>query len=398
MKHYLLFVQQAWPLLAFGFLSVFWGNFGQSFFISWYGTPIQESLGISASRYGAIYSAATLASGLLIMLSGGLIDRWPLRRFMRVAALGLFAACVLMASVRHEAVLLVALFMLRFCGQGLLPHMAQTTMGRYFQVNRGKALSISASGVPGGEIVLPVLAVMLIGWLGWQCSWWVIAAAVLVLYLPASHALLGRSRFEEEQLPGRRDGAVPDAGRREMLRDYRFWLALPAILMGPFIITGVFIQQGYVLSEKGWSAEWLATCFILYGIVHWLSSMLVGVLIDRFSARRLLRWMLLPLVLAMLSLASLEGQWVAVLFMLFLGMTIGTVNTVSGALWAEVYGTGRLGSIRSLIAALMILSTAAAPVLLGVLIDQGVQAFTVFGSAALLVVLTMLMSWGAYRL
>src|SRR5690554_1032581 len=46
LQSYFRFITQSWPLLAFGFLSIFWGNFGQSFFISWYGTPIQESLGL----------------------------------------------------------------------------------------------------------------------------------------------------------------------------------------------------------------------------------------------------------------------------------------------------------------------------------------------------------------
>jgi len=36
-------------MLAFGFLTVFWGNFGQSFFVSWFGASIQQGLGLSSA-------------------------------------------------------------------------------------------------------------------------------------------------------------------------------------------------------------------------------------------------------------------------------------------------------------------------------------------------------------
>ena len=81
MQRYWQFVASSWPLLAFGFVSIFWGNLGQSFFISWYGASIQDSLSLSAGAYGTVYSSATLLSSLVIMAFGGMIDRWPLRRF-----------------------------------------------------------------------------------------------------------------------------------------------------------------------------------------------------------------------------------------------------------------------------------------------------------------------------
>jgi hypothetical protein len=37
MNSYLSFIRQQWPLLAFGFVTIFVGNFGPSFFLSWYG-------------------------------------------------------------------------------------------------------------------------------------------------------------------------------------------------------------------------------------------------------------------------------------------------------------------------------------------------------------------------
>jgi MFS family permease len=401
MRRYLQFVGGYWPLLAFGFLTIFWGNFGQSFFISWYGASIQESLNISATTYGSIYSLATLASGLSIMAIGGAIDQWPLRRFVVAVAVGLTAAALVLWQVQHVWMLCLGFYLVRLCGQGLLPHTAQTTMARQFEVNRGKALSLSASGVPFGEVVLPLLAVGLISALGWRNSWVVVAFSVPLLYLPAALGLLHLARKRGQYIPfvasTNPQAQRKAAGRREMLRDRRFWLALPSLMAGPFIVTGIFIQQSFILQQKVWTPAWLATCFIVYGVVHWLSSLATGVLVDRFTAQRVLPVMIIPLGLAMFVTANLEGMWVAPLFMGLMGITIGAAGPVSGALWAEVYGTEKLGSIRSLVTSLMILTTALAPVVFGAMIDAGqtvTQMLNVMGAG---IVVAVVMAFFSYR-
>lgn len=402
MRTYWQFITQSWPLLAFGFVSIFWGNFGQSFFVSWYGAPIQASLNLSAGAYGSLYSGATLASSLMIMLFGGMIDRIPLRRFAMIVATGLLLACITLSVSYNLWLLFVGFFLLRLFGQGLLPHTAQTTMARCFDNHRGKALSISASGVPVGEVILPILAVALIAALGWRNSWLVLALTVPLIYIPLVHWLLRRSpiAYDPPLLHQPHANNKNSGGRRQMLKDYRFWLALPAVLAPPFLVTGVFIHQGFILQQKAWSPEWMASCFIAFGVAHWVSSMTAGLLVDRFSARRLLPLLMLPLAIAMFSLVWFEGHWLALLFMTLLGITIGTSSPVTGSLWAEVYGTQKLGSIRSLMTSLVMISTAISPILFGVLIDQGISIGTLYGGAGVGVILAgslVLFSYGRER-
>lgn len=405
MRRYLRFVADYWPMLAFGFLTIFWGNFGQSFFISWYGAAIQTSLGISATTYGTVYSLATLGSGLSIMAIGGAIDEWPLRRFVFAVAVGLALAALVLSQAEHVALLLLGFFLVRLCGQGLMPHTAQTTMARQFGANRGKALSISASGVPVGEVVLPLLAVALIGSLGWRGSWTVVMLSIPLLYLPLAFILLHvaqkRGLYQPVDRSREQHAQRGAAGRRQMLADRRFWFALPALMAGPFVVTGIFIQQSFVLAQKDWTPAWLATCFILYGVVHWLSSLAAGVLVDRFTAQRVLPFMVMPLGLAMFAAANLEGQYVALLLMGLMGTTIGASGPVGGALWAEVYGTEKLGSIRSLVTSLMVLTTALAPVLLGAMIDAGqsvTQVLNTLGAGVLVAVVMVFFSYKPERI
>ncbi|MDB1124822.1 MFS transporter [Vibrio algarum] len=193
MNSYLNFIRLQWPLLSFGFLTVFIGNVGQSFFLSWFGADIQKDLVLSATDYGMIYALATLCSSMTIMFVGGLVDKWDIRPFVTVVAVLLVVACVVMSYVVSPLMLFFAFFMLRLAGQGLLPHTAQTTMIRSYSHQRGKAISLASSGVAFGEVILPIIVVLLISWIGWRSSWLVFASVVAFVYLPLAYILLAKS-------------------------------------------------------------------------------------------------------------------------------------------------------------------------------------------------------------
>ncbi|WP_419912868.1 hypothetical protein [Hoeflea sp.] len=59
--------------------------------------------------------------------------------------------------------------------------------------------------------------------------------------------------------------------------------------------------------------------------------------------------------------------------MALLGLSYGLSSTLFGALWPEIYGTKHLGSIRAVVIALMVFSTAMGPGVTGFLIDFGID-------------------------
>ena len=127
-----------------------------------------------------------------------------------------------------------------------------------FSLNRGKGLSVATTGVPLGEIILPSIAVLLIAQFGWQQSWLIIALSVPLLYLPLALFLIKRGKniqYAEHDPSADNEASKPlieDGSRRTLLADYRFWLALPTVLVSPFIVTGIFIHQGFFLPQMGW--------------------------------------------------------------------------------------------------------------------------------------------------
>ena len=62
--------------------------------------------------------------------------------------------------------------------------------------------------------------------------------------------------------------------------------------------------------------------------------------------------------------------------MALMGASAGAATVLFGALWAEIYGTDNIGSIRSLGVTLQVLSTAVAPALMGALLDAGLRLET----------------------
>jgi MFS family permease len=62
-----------------------------------------------------------------------------------------------------------------------------------------------------------------------------------------------------------------------------------------------------------------------------------------------------------------------VLFMIASGITTGFATSISGSLWAELYGTKYLGEIKSVITSGVVASTAISPGLMGYLIDHNIS-------------------------
>lgn len=418
---------QSLAALAFGFLAVFGGNFGQSFFVGFFGEEIQQSLNLSASAYSSAYSLATLVSAMTVIWLGGLIDRIALQHYVLLVVIGLGLATAILSQSTNLLMLAVGLYLLRLFGQALLPHAGSTMMARAFDKHRGKALSIASSGFPAGEIILPILAVTLIAVVGWRSTYLFIAVFLVFVLLPILLWLIQFSRLyrfnpdktstqnidqiksqSANQNRKNSDSSITEKQstlstkkmgvRRALLKDYRYWLALPGLMAGPFVATGIFIHQDFIVASKAWTATLLATGFVVYGIIHWLSSLASGVLVDRLGATKLLPFFSIPLLIALVIVAFAVGEWVVFAMMIFMGVTIGVSPPITGSLWPEIYGTANIGVIRSVNVAIMVFATSLSPVLFGVLIDNAIPLQHILIGCAVYVGLSIvLMSFSYFR-
>ena len=382
------FVRDDPRLLAYGFLLTLSSTFGQTFFISLYANYIKADFSLSNGEFGAAYSFGTLASAALLTWSGHWIDRLDLRLWTKLVAGLLALACLALALAQNFIMLVVAIFLLRQAGQGLMTHTAMTSQARYYDSARGRAVATAGLGFTLAESFFPALGVMLALALGWRQTWLLYAALIIVVLLPFSLWLLRGHDGRHARYLGRDDGSGTAGGdqpgghmhevltrprrhwrRRDVLADGRFYVLLPVVLAPSFIFTGLFFHQVQLAADQGWPIGFWALTFVAFSSASLFGAVFSGIVIDRIGAIRVLPALLPPLGLGCLILSQSNEVWVAWSYMLLAGVTAGIMSTFFGAFWAEAYGTRHLGGIRALATALMVFSSALSPVIMGLLID-----------------------------
>ena len=370
-------------LIAFGFLAAFASSYGQTYFIGIFGPAIQSEFGLSHTAWGTIYMFGTLGSALLLPWSGKQIDRLDLRLYTSLVFLLAVVACIVTALAINGLMLVVAIFLLRQSGQGLLSHVGITTMARYFDSGRGRAIALATMGFAVGEAFLPFAAVLMIAALGWRWSYGVTALVLALVLTPAALWLLrghlDRHRAHLVQLAAPRaseESYTRSWTRAEMLRDPRFYLLMPGILAPAFVLTAMFFHHLNLADAKGWSHPWMTGSYVIYALAVIMTSLAAGPAIDRLGAARLVPYMLIPMILAMVVVAQFHAPWIAWPYLFLIGVSTAIAHTAVSAMWAEMYGVTHLGAIRSLATAIGVLASALGPVTLGTLMDHGVSIET----------------------
>jgi MFS family permease len=363
--------------LGFGFMLAFLSSPGQTYFIGVFGPEIQALFDLDSGSWGRIYMMGTLLSAVVITWSGTLIDRMDLRLFTTLSLGGLVCACLVIGSVSSTAMLVLAIFMLRQFGQGLTSHAGITSMARYHAADRGKAIALAAIGFSTGEALLPLMAVYSIQIWGWRETYFGTAVFVslaipVVLWLLKGHASRHASLLRRLNDPVSVDGQQAGHTRRQMLSEPLFYLMLPAMIAPSMIMTAMFFFPAEIAKAKGWSSLWVTGNYWTYSIATVLTIISSGILVDRFTAGRVVPPFLLPLAAALASLAISDQHFMVWPFMLLMGISSGLYFTGLSALWAELYGAKHLGAIKSLTNAVMVFSSALGPALVGFLLTRGI--------------------------
>jgi len=368
-----MFNNLKFKVILFGFIFTFFSSFGQSYFLGLFNSSIRETLSITHGQFGTIYASATLCSSLLLIWVGKKIDDVNIFKFAFFVIILLSFACFFFSKISSVLLLFVAIFLMRFSGQGLMSHTASTTISRYFTKTRGKALSISWFGLSSAEFIMPVLMVYLLTIISWQ-NLWVIFSITVLIFLPIVSFLLIKNLnldSRESKDENIKDEEIKQWKRIEVIKDYRFYIISLNMLAMPWIFTGFAVFQSFVQTSKGWGPYTIAQSFMSYSIFSVLTLFLSGYLIDKFTSRKLLIFMNIPLLLSAIVLFFFDTPIIAFVFLGLVGISNGFANILGSSTWAELYGVKHIGSIKALTTALMVFATAFGTALYGFLIDIG---------------------------
>ncbi len=360
-------------VIIFGFIFTFFSSFGQSFFLGLFNAPIRNELGITHGQFGNIYATATIFSSLLLIWVGKKIDEYQIIYYSFFVILLLFFSSLFFSFINSIMFLSIGIFLMRFSGQGLMSHTSTTTISRFFEKSRGKALSTIWFGLSSAEFILPVLVTYLFVIYSWRSVWQGIAI-IIIIFLP--FVVLNTIKkikldSREKDLDPKKNFKIKSWRRREVVKDYRFYIISLNMLAMPWIATGVFVYQSFISDSKMWNIYTIPKAFMIYSLASIITLFFSGFLVDKFTSRKLIPIMNIPLFFAMVVLFYFQQEISAFIFLGLIGISNGLANVLGSSTWAEIYGVKFIGSIKALTTAFMVFSTAFGTAVFGLLIDLG---------------------------
>jgi MFS family permease len=374
-------------IIATGAALVAMSGPGQTAGFSVFVDPVTESFGVSRSQLTAAYLVATLAAAPVGMLLGKRLDRHRLTTMIRVVGGCLALALVLTASSPGLPVLALGVFGLRAFGQTGLTLTASVFVARAIRQRRGAALGW-LTAVGGAAISMtPLLASRLIPLVGWRAAWLVLAAVVLAgsfgLAAVASRADRRRRSPTREHGPApvaepplvepvpepALDAADVEGSAAPGQRRWAFAVVTAGFATVGGVGTALAFHQVAVLGERGLTPGQAATNFLPQSLAAAAVAVVVGRLVDRVPGRLVVPSVMLLLVAALTALRLVSTPATAVLFGVLLGAAAAANGASEGALLARWTGTATLGRLRGRMMAVVVASTAVAPLWFTLLAD-----------------------------
>ena len=358
-------------MLIYGFMIIFFGSYGQTFFIALFNDDIKNYYSLTDGQFGLIYALSTTLSSLLLINVAKLIDFIDLRIYSIIITIGLIITCISIYILPFNIFYLVIIILsLRFFGQGAMTHAGITSLTRYFGKDRGKAISFGNLGGMLGVMFLPIIVVYFKNFFSFR-EIWLFSSISLVIFLPILYIILNNQKQRQKKFKESIQGSFKKWKTIDVIKNKKFLTYLPITTFFSFIGTGLMFHQIFIFSQKGWTIDMLGVGFIFLGGFSILGLIIGGPLIDMLHPQKAILYLLLPIFLAILILLAFDSFIFLLIYMSLYGFNLGISSPFTGSLWAEIFGLESLGTVKALFHALVVFASALSPVVFGYVIDWG---------------------------
>jgi MFS family permease len=346
---------------------------GQTAGVSVFVDPMMGALELSRSQVSTAYLIGTLGGAVAMPRVGRLIDDRGARVAMGLVG-GIFGVVLAaMAGVVGMVTLVLGFTGIRAFGQGGLSLVATTAVAPWFNRRRGIAIGVTAAVGSALLSLVPILSAFVIGEVGWRLAWIVLALLTWVVILPiAFRGLIDRPSDVGQQVDGDpipADGGPATVGdldltRADALRSPMFWAVAGAVAATGMIGTGLAFHQIDLLGEQGLTPVQAAANFLPQTVAALSATLFVGSMVDRFAPRCVLLTSMLLLAGAMVAVPFVGPGPTAALYGMAVGAAGSSVRALEAAAFPKLFGIRHLGSIRGVVTAISVASTAFGPVAL----------------------------------
>ncbi len=351
-----------------------WGSMYYAFAILAH--DMGRSLGIGAEWIFGAFSWSLLVAGVCSTPVGILLDRHGGRPVMMIGSLVCGAGFLLLSQAQGGTTYFLAWTVLGVSMSALLYEGAFAALTHLFPLQSRKAIStLTLFGGFASTVFWP-LTLALNGALGWRNTVMMFAFVHLMVCLPL-HAMLAKGGALATHKP--RSGS-PDFSLKQALRHPAFWQLAFAFSANSFIFSALSVHLIPILNGLGHSMSnvvWMAMLIGPMQVAGRVSEMLFA-RYTRPQAVGKLCFSILPAALFALLFFG-QNQVAVALFCILYGLSNGILTIVRGTVPQILFGSRNYGAISGALAGPALVSKAAGPLAIALVIQMNSSPAMLFG-------------------
>ena len=328
--------------------------------------------------------------GIVSPLCGSLMERFSIRwlSVIGVASMALGFILLSLATALWQVIVIYAL-VLPFGNVLAGTLAAQTLVTRWFEKKRGIAIGVSASGTSiGGFIFPPIVANLIIGY-GWEQTALIIAAAAVVLTVPASWWILGR----EPPVTFAKDRVRQTTSIAFLLTRRAFWIPVISFIPINASFSGIQFHIGAYVNDMGLSQSLAATLISIMSVGMVVGKFVYGGLGDRVDHRILYASMAVSLSVALILYAGNPSQEALIFAAIFQGLATGGVLPMLGLIYSTRFDVHAFSRVMGFVNLFVFFGSFGALVSGWVFDATGSYDWAFYGLLSLLFPSALLMFW-----
>lgn len=330
-----------------------------------YLTAITEALEIKRSLFSINDSCRFVASAVINLFFGTLVERFGVRKMTAFGFITLITSTLIYAYASNIFVFYIGGTLL---GVGLAfttTTMASSVIRRWFEKDIGKYTGIvfAANGI-GGAVAAQIATPMIYeegNPFGYRTSYLVVALILLVVGVLAVTLLQENPKTDLSPAYTTKKKQIVETARYGI--DYEtakkrpyFYISLIMVLLTGFIlqgITGVYVAH---MKDVGLNTTYIATVVSVFSLSLTASKLVVGALYDRFGLRVILILCQGSTVLAFLAMVflspSASGIVLAMVFAVFYALALPLETLVIPLIVNDMFGVASYDKILGIFCAM----------------------------------------------
>ena len=385
---------------------------GQTMGMAVFTDPFIEAFGLTRTELSLAYLFGTVSSSFFLTTAGRWFDRLGGRLMVTASSIAL-GAMVVFISVTDQltdllgtglapfALIFIGYFGVRFFGQGVLTSCSRNVLMPWFVRRRGLVAGVRGVFVSIGFSLAPLLLAWLIAIFGWREALWVLAAIVglifpILTYLflrdsPASVGLVadgngssGNATLQE----------APSKTLQEARRSPILWLYTSSLAIHALFGTALTFHVVSIFSEAGRDASEAFGYFLPAAVFSTTVNLLASSIVDRYSLKPFLLFMLMAFTLGAVGLLNLERTWGYWMLAAGFGAGGGLWGVISNLAFIRFFGPNHLGEVSGFNTSVTVFASAIGPAAFSLALDIfGAYHAAVYACIVVLIILLVAALW-----